>query len=79
MSAATGFGLEELMARIEADLPGDALVKLRLRIPAEDGATMHRVHEETRILTRRFDEDAYEIEAEMTEAVARGLAGFAVP
>ena len=39
---------------------------------------MHRVHEETRIVSRRFDEDAYEIEAEMTEAVARGLAGFAI-
>lgn len=78
VSAATGFGLDELMARIEADLPGDSLVKLRLRIPAADGATMHRVHEETRILSRRFDEDAYEIEAEMTEAVARGLAAFTI-
>jgi hypothetical protein len=36
------------------------------------------VHEETRILSKRFDEDTYEIVAEMTEGVAKSMAQYGV-
>jgi len=78
VSAAKGMGLPELLARIEAELPGEALVKLKMRIPAGDGAAMHRVHEQTRILSKTAVDDSYEVVAEMTEAAARELGGFAV-
>ncbi|MFN0102113.1 MAG: GTPase HflX [Bryobacteraceae bacterium] len=78
VSAKTGMGMDELLARVEAELPGESLVQLRLRIPVEDGAAMNRVHEQTRILSKEMVEDSYEIVAEMTEAAAKGLAQFGV-
>lgn len=76
VSAAAGTGLEELLARVEAELPGQALVQMRLRISASDGAAMHRVHERTRILKKEFVEDHYEMEVEMTDGAARELAQY---
>jgi GTP-binding protein HflX len=76
VSAARGMGIEDLLARIEAELPGEDLVTKRLRIPAGDGAAMNRVHEGTRILSKECVEDHYEIVAEMTAAAARGLAQY---
>ena len=36
-SAVTGYGLEDLLARMDAELPVDPLVHLNLRIPVSDG------------------------------------------
>ena len=76
ISAAAGAGLSELLTRLDAALPGQALVRMQLRIAASDGAAMHRVHEETRILSKRAVDEYYELEVEMTDAAARGLARF---
>lgn len=73
VSAATGAGVDELLERIEAELPGDTLVRLRLRIPATDGATIHSVHEQTRVLSKDLVDDHYVIEAEMVERLAKEL------
>ncbi|MBI2687016.1 MAG: GTPase HflX [Acidobacteria bacterium] len=73
VSAMTGLGLDALLERIETELPGEALVKMRLRIPVSDGAAMNRVHEQARILSKELVDDRYEIVAEMTEAAAKGL------
>jgi GTP-binding protein HflX len=76
VSAAAGMGLEELLKRLDAELPGQALVHMRLRVPASDGATMHRIHEESRVLSKRAVDDHYELEVEMTDATAKQLAQF---
>ncbi len=76
ISAAAGAGLSELLTRLDAALPGQALVRMQLRIAASDGAAMHRVHEETRILSKRAVDEYYEMEVEMTDAAARGLARY---
>ena len=76
ISAAAGAGLSELLTRLDAALPGQALVRMQLRIAASDGAAMHRVHEETRILSKRAVDEYYEMEVEMTDAAARGLAQY---
>ncbi len=78
VSAGAGIGIEDLLARIEAALPAEMLVTMRLRIPAGDGAAMHRVHEQARIVSKEFVEDSFEIVAEMTEWSAKGLAQFGV-
>lgn len=76
VSAAAGMGIDELMARIEAELPGQALVHMDLRVAASDGAALHRVHENARILKKQFVEDHYEFEVEMTDAAAKELARY---
>jgi GTP-binding protein HflX len=76
VSAAAGLGIEELLARIEAELPGQALVQMELRIAADDGAALHRVHENARILKKEFVEDHFEFQVEMTDAAATELARY---
>lgn len=76
VSAATGEGLDAVLTRLEAALPGQALVRMRLRIAAGDGAAINRVHEEARILSKEAVDDHYEMEVEMTDAVAKGLAQY---
>jgi len=76
VSAAAGIGLDALLTRLDAALPGQALVQMRLRIAASDGAAMHRVHEEARILSKRAVDEYYELEVEMTDTAAKGLAQY---
>ncbi len=78
VSAARGKGLDELLERIEADLPGESLVTMRLRIPASDGAALNHVHEHTRVVSREWKEDICEIVAEMTETMAKTLTRYGV-
>jgi GTP-binding protein HflX len=78
VSAARGQGLDELLARIEAELPGEALVTMRLRIPAGDGAALNQVHEHTRVQSREWKNDVCEIVAEMTETTAKALTKYGV-
>lgn len=73
VSAITGAGMEELLARLESDVPGDHVVKLSLSVPASDGAALHLLHENARILSKTLDGDHYVIEAEVSEALARRL------
>jgi hypothetical protein len=47
-----------------------------LRVAASDGAALHRVHENARILKKQFVEDHYEFEVEMTDAAAKELARY---
>lgn len=76
VSAAAGMGIEALLERVEAELPGDGMVQMRLRIPASDGAAMHQLHEQARIVSKAMVEDAYEIVAEMGEGAARRMAKY---
>lgn len=76
VSAAAGLGIDELLKRIEAELPGQALVQMELHVASSDGAALHRVHENARILKKRFVEDHYEFEVEMTDAAAKELARY---
>lgn len=75
-SAAAGVGVEELLMRMEAALPGQSLIQMRLRISAGDGAAINRVHEHTRILSKEVVDDHYEMEVEATAAAARDLAQY---
>ncbi len=76
VSAAAGEGLEALLARVEAELPGQALVQMELRVAAGDGAALHLVHENARILRKRLVEDHFEFDVEMTDAAAKELARY---
>lgn len=78
ISAAAGVGLDSLLQRIELALPAAKLIRMRLRIPAGDGAAIHLVHEAGQVHAKRYDGDVCEMEAELTEAAARQLAQFEV-
>jgi GTP-binding protein HflX len=78
-SAATGAGLEDLLARIDAVLPGDPLVHMRLRVPLGNGRDLAMVHAGGRVLSSEVEDGHMQIEAELPESIARQLQEVASP
>jgi GTP-binding protein HflX len=76
VSARTGQGLEQLQRLIDEKLPSDPVERIRLRVPAGDGATLHRLHEYGRVVSQRFDDDICEVEVEAPMSLRRQLSGF---
>lgn len=76
ISAQTGIGLDELLARIDAEVPAGSLRTITLRIPVADGAAIHWVHEHSRILNKRYDDVTCEFQAEIAEALLPRLAPY---
>ena len=76
VSALRGSGLEELLERIDARLPGGTLVRMNLDLPLEDGKTLARIHASGRVLASRVRGSRLHLEAELPEVVAGQLRNF---
>lgn len=76
ISARTGEGIPELLDRIDALLPLDPVARTRFRIPHEDGASIHLLHEYARVVEKRFEEEYAEIVADTPESVRKRLSRF---
>jgi GTPase len=76
-SAATGAGLPELLARIDAVLPIDPLVRVRLKIPVSDGRHLSLVYASGKMLSSEALDGYWHIDAELPESSARYLEDFA--
>lgn len=77
-SAATGAGLEDLLARIDSVMPTDPLVRRRFRVPLSDGRSLSLVHAGGRVLNSQVSDGHFELETEIPESLARRLEDFAV-
>ena len=77
-SAASGAGLDDLLARIDAAMPIDRLVRMRFRVPICDGRSLSLVHAGGRVLHSNVADGHFEIEAEIPESLARRLEEFVV-
>src|SRR6201998_2347316 len=75
-SAVTGAGLEDLLARIDAVLPGDPLVHLHLRVPLANGRDLSIVHACGRVLSSEVRDGDMQLEVELPESIARQLRQF---
>ena len=75
-SAVTGAGLEDLLARIDSEMPVDPLVRLRLRMPVADGRHLALVQARGRLLHFEVVGGHLMIEAELPESAARALREF---
>jgi len=75
-SAATGAGLDDLLARIDAVLPGDPLVRLLLNVPIANGRDLSIIHACGRVLSSEVLDGYMQIEAELPESIARQLREF---
>jgi hypothetical protein len=49
---------------------------VRLRVPAADGALIHRIHEHGRVAAVRYAGDTCEMEADVPESLRRCLEPF---
>jgi hypothetical protein len=49
---------------------------LRLRLPAGEGAILHLLHEQARVLSTSYSATSCEVEAEIPESLRRKLADY---
>ncbi len=75
-SAATGAGLDQLLAEIDSALPIDPLVRLRLRMPIGDGRHMSIVNARGRVLHSELEDGHLLVDAELPQSAARSLQEF---
>jgi len=73
VSALRGTGLAELLAQIDAGLPGDGLVRLQVELPLEDGKTLARLHARGRVLASEVRDSHLWVDAEVPESFAGQL------
>ncbi len=76
ISALTGEGLDGLLAAIDRLIPVDPVTRLRLRVPVEEGAVLHLLHEHARVLSARHTGDCCEVEAEVPESLKRRVGAY---
>jgi GTP-binding protein HflX len=75
-SAVSGEGLHDLLARIDAAMPVDPLVRLRLRMPVADGRHFSLVQARGRVLHSEVVDGDLLLEAELPQSAARRLQEF---
>ena len=78
VSARTGAGLTELVAAIDQLLRLDPISRARFRIPASEGALIHQLHEQAKVLARRYKDDAFEVEAEVPASLLGRLTRYLI-
>jgi GTP-binding protein HflX len=73
ISAATGAGIDTLLATIDDVLPLDPVVRATLDLNSGDGATLALLHEFGRVIETRYHDDRVEVEVDLPESVERRL------
>ncbi len=75
ISAATGEGLDELLAAIEASLP-ERIVRAKYAIPYGEAHVVAWIHRYGRVLKEEYGADGIEIEAELRQNLAERVAPY---
>ncbi|HXN64881.1 MAG TPA: GTPase HflX [Candidatus Acidoferrales bacterium] len=77
VSAATGDGLDNLLARIDAGMPIDPVVRLKLRVPLADGKSLALIYALGRVVNSVTGESEMRLDVELPESLARRVAQYA--
>jgi GTP-binding protein HflX len=78
VSAAKHVGMSTLLDRIDQLLQGDALSRIRLRVPQKEGKTLALLEARARIYSRKYKDGIVELEAEAPESVTRRVREWVV-
>jgi GTP-binding protein HflX len=73
VSALTGEGIEELLRRMDAEMPTDPVVTLSIRLPLAEGRTLAMIHALGRVLHSEIDDSHMRLEAEVPVSIAKRL------
>ncbi len=76
VSALTGQGIDHLLARIDQALPVDPVERIKLRVPASDGAALNLMHEHGRVLSQEFVEEFCEVEVDAPLSLRKQLTQY---
>jgi 50S ribosomal subunit-associated GTPase HflX len=78
ISAVEGTGLSTLLDRVDKLLTGDALSRVKLRVPQNEGKTLALLEAKSRIFSRRYKDGMVELEVEAPESVLRRMRAWVV-
>ena len=73
LSALTGEGLDELLRRIDVEMPTDPVVTLSIRLPLAEGRTLAMIHALGRVLHSEIDDSHMRLDAEVPASIAQRL------
>jgi len=73
VSALTGEGIEELLRRVDAEMPTDPVVTLSIRLPLAEGRTLAMIHALGRVLHSETDDSHMRLDAEVPASIAKRL------
>jgi GTP-binding protein HflX len=73
VSALTGEGIEELLRRVDAEMPTDPVVSLSIRLPLAEGRTLALIHALGRVLRSEADHSHMRLDAEVPASIAKRL------
>jgi GTP-binding protein HflX len=73
VSALTGEGIEDLLRRVDAEMPTDPIVTLSMRLPLAEGRTLALIHALGRVLHSEVNDSHMQLEAEVPASVAKRL------
>jgi GTP-binding protein HflX len=78
VSARTGKGFDQLIARIDQMLTMDPVSTVRFRFPHSEGSALHILHQYARVMESRVTEEYSEVVAEAPESIRKRLSRFVV-
>jgi GTPase len=78
ISAARQMGMDGLLAAVDACLEIDALRRLRIRVPQNEGKLLAQIEARAHVLKRSYRDAAVQMEVEAPESLARVLDAYAV-
>jgi GTP-binding protein HflX len=73
VSALTGEGIEELLRRMDAEMPTDPVETLSIRLPLAEGRTLAMIHALGRVLRSEIDDSHMRLDAEVPASIAKRL------
>ena len=73
VSALKGTGLPALLARIDAELPSEGLVRMQIELPLEDGRTLARLHARGRVFSSEVRDSRLWVDAEVPQSLVGQL------
>jgi GTP-binding protein HflX len=76
VSAATGIGLDELLALIDEKVLVDPVQRVRLHVPQSEGKALALLDAKSVVLSRHYRDGFVELEVQAPESVVRRMKGF---
>jgi GTP-binding protein HflX len=73
VSALTGEGIDELVGRMDAEMPTDPVLTFSIRLPLAEGRTLAMIHALGRVLHAEIDDSHMRLEAEIPASIAKRL------
>jgi len=78
VSALKNEGLDELLRRMDAAMPVDEVVHMKLLVPLADGRMLALIHALGRVVSSEIEDSSMRLAADVPESLARRLSAYVV-